>query len=74
MESKAELYREISRLEMEVDKHRTQLTEVRELLTASQVCLKEAKRRWATTTTNSDADVAIARNDAFLNPTEANGE
>lgn len=38
------------------------------LLEESQRCLKEAKRLWAPTTTNSDADVAIARNDAHLNP------
>lgn len=36
------------------------------LLRESNRCLKEAKHKWAPTTTNSDADVAIARNDAAL--------
>ena len=35
---------------------------------AETAALKEAKRLWAPTTTNSNADVAIARNDAHLNP------
>ena len=35
-------------------------------LRESQRCLEEAKRKWATGTTNSDADVAIAKNDKLL--------
>lgn len=36
------------------------------LLRESQRCLKEAKRRWTPTTTNSDADACIEANDAYL--------
>lgn len=35
-------------------------------LQESQRCLKAAKQKWASTTTNSDADVAIARNMELL--------
>lgn len=36
------------------------------LLREAQRCLKAAKRRWAPTTTNSDADACIEANDAYL--------
>jgi hypothetical protein len=39
---------------------------IMELLREANLCLKEAKQRWAPSTTNSDADVCMADIDAVL--------
>ena len=43
-----------------------ELEEARALLKEALRCMKEAKHRWAPSTTNSDADACIARIDAAL--------
>jgi hypothetical protein len=43
------------------------INELRELVRDGLRCMKEAKRRWAPTTTNSDADVWIERAEKALN-------
>jgi hypothetical protein len=42
---------------------------LRELVREGLRCMKEAKRRWAPTTTNSDADVWIESAEKALSPT-----